>query len=310
MIMADSSGGTLAISGTLWSNTGTMSAVGGRLSLAGTSSNIGSFALGAGSTLNFTSGTLTLGAASSVSGDGNVLFSGGTTFIDGTVAATGGIMILSGATVSGFGTLMGNVSNAGQINPGRIGRAGVLTIIGNYTQVMTGILTFEIGGLTAGSDFDQLSVSGQATLDGTVIVSLINGFRPNPGDGFSILTFVSHSGDFVSRNGFDLGGGLMLAESFSDTSLTLVANQTSSPGSGLGVAADRQPAGVASKAPAQNKGSRLIGSLALDEFFMIESGSVMRRRTDAIDAIPFSLFGRHAVDQELHAVLDSSANNV
>jgi hypothetical protein len=312
MIMADSNGGTLTISGTLWRNTGIMGAAGGTLSLAGTSSSIGSFTLTGGSTLNFSSGTLTLGAASSVSGDGNVLFSGGTTFIDGTVAGTGGIMILSGATVSGFGTLMGNVSNAGQINPGRIDSAGVLTIIGNYTQTTTGILTIDIGGLTAGSDFDQLSISGQATLDGTVSVSLINGFRPNADDGFSMLTFASRSGDFMSRSGFDLGGGLMLVESFSATSLTLVANQTSSPRSALGAAPDRQPAGVASEARtlAENKGSHLMGSLALDEFFIMESGNVVPRRTDLVDVIPFSLFGRQTVDQELDAVLACSANNI
>jgi hypothetical protein len=82
-----------------------------------------------------------LSTASSVSGDGRVLFSGGTTFVDGTVTAPGGIMIVQGATVSGFGTLNGSVVNAGQINPGRIGSAGVLTIMGDYTQTMTGILT-------------------------------------------------------------------------------------------------------------------------------------------------------------------------
>jgi hypothetical protein len=231
-------GGALNLNGTGWSNAGTLAALnGGTLNLAGSSSSAGTFTVGAGSTLNFSSGTHTLTADSSVSGDGNVLFSGGTTFVDGTLAATGGISIQQSGTLSGTGTLTGVVLNAGQINPGRIGSAGILTIIGNYTQTTTGVLTIEIGGLNPGDQFDQLSVSGLATLNGTLNVSLISGFRPSDGDSFPILTFGSESGDFSVRTGLDLGGGLTLVPNLGGTSLTLVANQaaTASRASGWDV---------------------------------------------------------------------------
>jgi hypothetical protein len=225
MIVADA-GGALSLNGTGWSNAGTLAAPnGGRLNLAGSSSSAGTFTVGAGSILNFSSGTHTLTADSSLSGDGNVLFSGGTTFVDGTFAAPGGISIQQGATLSGRGTLTGDVLNAGQINPGRIGSAGILTIIGNYTQTATGILTIEIGGLNPGDQFDQLSVSGLATLNGTLAVGLVSGFRPQADDSFEILTFGSASGDFSVRTGLDLGGGLSLVPSLGSDSLTLVATE-------------------------------------------------------------------------------------
>jgi hypothetical protein len=49
------------------------------------------------------------------------------------------------------------------------------------------MLYMEIGGTTPGSDYDRLSVAGSATLDGTLDVSLINGFMPTAGQPFTIL---------------------------------------------------------------------------------------------------------------------------
>ncbi len=39
---------------------------------------------------------------------------------------------------------------------------GTLTITGDYTQTSAGTLAIEIGGVTAGTQFDQLAVSGVA----------------------------------------------------------------------------------------------------------------------------------------------------
>jgi hypothetical protein len=312
MIMAGA-GGALSLNGTGWSNAGTLAAVNsGTLNLAGISSSTGTFTVGAGSTLNFSSGTHTLTADSSVSGDGNVLFSGGTTFVDGTLAAAGGISIQQGATLSGTGTLTGNVLNAGQINPGRIGSAGILTIIGNYTQTMTGVLTIEIGGLNPGDQFDQLSISGLAMLNGTLAVGLVNGFRPEAGDSFAILTFGSASGNFSVETGLDLGGGLSLVPNLGGSSLTLVATETSSAGRVPGVAADRRPAAVESeaRAPSRDAGSGLMGSLAVDRLFSLAPGSATPRTKATVEVIRSSLFGRQGVNQNLYALLASSEDNI
>jgi len=69
------------------------------------------------------------------------------------------------------------------------------------------LLTIELGGLDAGSEFDVLTIEGVATLAGAIDVDLIDGFEPSGGDTFEILT----AGDGV-RGTFavellpDLGG--------------------------------------------------------------------------------------------------------
>jgi hypothetical protein len=78
----------------------------------------------------------------------------------------------------------------------------------------------EIGGPNAGTDFDQLAVTGQATLDGTLTVNLINGFVPNSGDSFPVLTFGSGTGVFATVN----GDGPLFTPSYDPMDVTLVAN--------------------------------------------------------------------------------------
>jgi hypothetical protein len=50
------------------------------------------------------------------------------------------------------------------------------------------VLVLKIGGYNAGRDFDQLNVAGTATLDGTLNISLVNGFFLMDGDGFQVLS--------------------------------------------------------------------------------------------------------------------------
>ena len=81
-------------------------------------------------------------------------------------------------------------------------------IRGNYTQTARGTLNIEIGGTMPGTGYDQLVVTGQVTLDGTLNVSLLGGFAPNIDDAFRVLLFGSGSGDFATKNGLDLGNGI------------------------------------------------------------------------------------------------------
>ena len=53
-------------------------------------------------------------------------------------------------------------------------------------------LFIEIGGTVAGTDYDQLSVAGNVTVDGTLDVSVINEFTPMAGDKFEIITAESN----------------------------------------------------------------------------------------------------------------------
>src|SRR5690349_22741933 len=63
----------------------------------------------------------------------------------------------NGGSLTGSGTITGNVTNAaGQVSPG-ISSAGTIGITGNYDQGAAGALNIEIGGLGAGTQTDQRS---------------------------------------------------------------------------------------------------------------------------------------------------------
>ncbi|HKA40252.1 MAG TPA: hypothetical protein VKD25_10810, partial [Burkholderiales bacterium] len=93
-----------------------------------------------------------------------------------------------------------NVSNqGGTVIPGA--SPGALTINGNYVQGPGGTLIVEIGGTTGGSQYDQLIVNGNATLGGTLNVTLVNGYFPAGGETYSIVqSSGAVSGTFASTN--------------------------------------------------------------------------------------------------------------
>jgi hypothetical protein len=133
---------------------------------------------------------------------------------------------IEGGVLTGTGTINGNLVNGGLVTPGGDGTAGILTVTGSYTQSGSGVLSIDLGGLTAGSEYDQLRVSGGVTLDGMLRVQLINGFQPFPGDTFNILTFFNRIGDFAVDLLPDLGTNRTMTPTFSATGLSLVVSQT------------------------------------------------------------------------------------
>ena len=117
-------------------------------------------------------------------------------------------------------TFTGNVTNNGTLNVAGTGTPGTLTITGNYTQSSTGSLKIELGGLTAGTQFDQLNISGTASLAGTLNLSLINSFTPSIGNSFQIITFASKSGTFSTVNG-TTQGARTLTPAYNSTNVTI-----------------------------------------------------------------------------------------
>ena len=61
----------------------------------------------------------------------------------------------------------------------------------------------ELGGLVQADEFDVLNITGTARLDGTLEVELIDGFVPNVGNMFQILTAGSVIDTFESVIAFD-----------------------------------------------------------------------------------------------------------
>ncbi len=100
----------------------------------------------------------------------------------------GPVTVDSGGKLGGTGAIAGHVSNGGVVAP-----AETLDI-GSYSQTSGGSLDIEIATLLS---YDQLLVSGMASLDGTLHVTL-DGYKRHAGDTFTILTSSGLSGNFSS----------------------------------------------------------------------------------------------------------------
>jgi T5SS/PEP-CTERM-associated repeat protein/autotransporter-associated beta strand protein len=157
--------------------------------LAGKLSGTGGLTKGGSGSLGI--GTLTLTGSSTYTGATAVNV--GTLLVNGSI--TSPVTVSSGATLGGSGKVgTVTVNSGGIVSPGN--SPGQLTVNGNYVQTSGATLKIELGGASAGSGFDQIAASGIASLGGVLDVSLVNGFRPNVGDTFQIITSNGESGNF------------------------------------------------------------------------------------------------------------------
>ncbi|HKC24925.1 MAG TPA: hypothetical protein VKF32_09295, partial [Thermoanaerobaculia bacterium] len=144
---------------------------------------------------------------------------GTTSLLGGSLSSVNGFAF-HGGSLTGAGTITGDIVNSGaHVAPGS--SPGSLTISGSYTQTAAGFLDVEIGGLSPGT-YDVLSVTGGATLAGTLTPSLVGGFAPTVGNSVPAFTFASASGTFA-----DLGGSSGLCMSWTPTSMSIVKSATS-----------------------------------------------------------------------------------
>ena len=84
------------------------------------------------------------------------------------------------------------------------------TLPATTPRLPLGKLLIELAGTTAGTQYDQLIVTGAVTLDGTLQVSLINGFNPALGNTFDVLDWGTLSGTFSSLQLPSLSGAASL----------------------------------------------------------------------------------------------------
>ena len=110
---------------------------------------------------------------------------------------------------------------------------GIFSVVGHTIDQIR--LLIEIGGLSPGSGtdggYDQINVTGLASLGGTLEIQLINGFIPTIGDTFQILNYESVSGQFNTINGLDLGGGVYLVPVQGPSGLELITTTVAMAGS-------------------------------------------------------------------------------
>ena len=89
---------------------------------------------------------------------------------------------------------------------------------------MTGPATLGVSlmGDTLGSGYAQLQVSGNATLAGTLEITRANGFEPQIGDSFVIITFSSRSGEFNEIAGMVAGPNKLFRVQYNPNDVTLI----------------------------------------------------------------------------------------
>ncbi|MEX2264103.1 MAG: hypothetical protein WD696_19270 [Bryobacteraceae bacterium] len=201
--------------------------------ISGLSTNHGSLALLSGAAMspgtqltNHGTLILELGSELDVGGSGGLIHAGGDATVFGAlnsgsniIQITGGIFDNSGTitgnvsstggTYTGGGSLFGSFGNSGVFRPGN--SPGTSTIHGDFEQTVAGILQMEMAGLMQGvlGGYDWLNIDGAANLSGLLEVLLLDGFVPNAGDSFTLLSWQRRVGEFSSFHLPGLAEGLV-----------------------------------------------------------------------------------------------------
>lgn len=177
------------------------------------------------------SGTLSLGP--------NYIQQSGTTTLAGGHLTASRAITISGGKLDGIGIIDSDVVNSvnGRVSPGH--SPGSIIINGNYTQTGNGALDIELGGANPGTQFDQLTVNGDASLGGMLNIIQYGGYLPVEGSNFQILEYYSGVGNFATINFQFPSSPLVFNTSL--TPIYLVAT-ASKPSATLPVAAVSNPA--------------------------------------------------------------------
>jgi len=144
-------------------------------------------------------GSVIIGAAGSIGNSSLLDVSSGATL--NVSAVTGGFVVGSSQTLRGSGTLLGNTTINGALQPGS--SPGLLSFNNNLTLGSTAATTMEINGAgTRGMVYDAINVGGSLTYNGSL--TLLIGTTFGVGNyNFDLFDSVSTSGTFGTVN---LGG--------------------------------------------------------------------------------------------------------
>lgn len=165
-------------------------------------------------TVDVQGGVLMLGGAYTQSGtDAKLDLNGGNV-----VFTTATPLTVNGGEVIGDGSIGSTVSDGGQINLGEATiapghAAGQLTLTGLHASYNS-TFKMELGGTTAGTQYDRINVSGAAVLDGDLEVSFINSFQNTIQVGNTFTLITASGGLSGTFNDLDDGATFVLPEGY------------------------------------------------------------------------------------------------
>jgi autotransporter-associated beta strand protein len=156
------------------------------LTLSGTNTYTGATTVSA--------GTLTIGSTGSVSGSSLLDVASGATL--NVSAVTGGFVVGSSQTLRGSGTVVGNTTVNGALQPGN--SPGLLSFNNDLTLGNSAVTTMEINGTgTRGMVYDAINVGGSLTYDGSLLLNFGTTFDVGSYS-FDLFDFGSQTGSFDS----------------------------------------------------------------------------------------------------------------
>jgi hypothetical protein len=116
--------------------------------------------------------------------------------LGGTHSYANGLSISTNAWLTGSGSVLGSVLCSGAVAPGA--PFGSFGFNNDLVLSSSSDLAFDIGGYSAGGDYDYIFVAGNLTRNGNLRVSLAAGFVPGAGDTFVVLQSTGGSGSFAN----------------------------------------------------------------------------------------------------------------
>jgi len=167
--------------------------------------------------------------------DANV--SGKTLVLSGPSTTTGTLNVVSGAALQlGGGAVHDLAFGSAVTGPGILrlddgtlrlagASAGAVAVEGSYVQTASSKLEIGIAGPSAGGQFGQLNVGGQATLAGTLAVGAIGGFVPAAGQTYQVLTCAGRAGGFAVLEGRHIEAGRYFEVVYGPQDVTLSVRQ-------------------------------------------------------------------------------------
>ncbi|MBL7815005.1 MAG: choice-of-anchor D domain-containing protein [Saprospiraceae bacterium] len=194
--ITNSVGATMALGLMTFSNSGTFNN-NGTYSMA-QGSGLASITNGATGTITNT-GSFTVQASVPMTNSGTIDNQSAAVFINnGTLNSTG--TFTNNGTYKGSGTYSGSLftnPSGGIVAPGN--SAGCMTFSNGFTNA--GTLEMEIGGITACTQSDRITVTGTATLGGTLSLTYINGYTGTGSQTVNIIDATALSSTFASVTG-------------------------------------------------------------------------------------------------------------